>query len=270
MIRIEVQKIQEIQQEKQNDQQYQSENISSGLQNQQCFDETLTNSTTSDNLLISIQEYIYEDTVEGQLKQRLQLKPDSQIVFENGHEVDLASLQSLHIPSLKTFKFVRYYKEQSKRWIQIFLCEHENCTKQFKKWHNLFDHLRSHTQEKPFVCPVDGCSQPFTQRSNLNKHMKIHKNKCYLKCSECKKFFTKSKLLNHFLTHQGLVDQDEDLIENNYSNQINNQISNEKYTSLSSDANTTQKFSLPLEGVENLKIINMECGTLNFRSGYLI
>ncbi|CDW81463.1 zinc finger protein 410 [Stylonychia lemnae] len=149
-----------------------------------------------------------DDTVESNIKKRLGLSLTCQIIFEDGHDVDLAQLQNLHIPSIKTFKYVKFYKEHSKRWIQIFLCEFQNCQKSFKKWHNLFDHLRSHTQEKPFICPVDGCSQPFTQRSNLNKHMKIHKNKCYLKCSECKKFFTKSKLMTHFLGHQGICEEE--------------------------------------------------------------
>ncbi len=132
----------------------------------------------------------------------MRLHPSVKIMIEDGSSMDLESMKSLRLPSLRTFKFVRYYKEQSKRWSQMFLCEHENCDKSFKKWHNLFDHLRSHTHERPFACPVLGCSQPFSQRSNLNKHMKIHKNKCYLTCSICKQQYTRAKILKHFNTHR--------------------------------------------------------------------
>jgi len=96
--------------------------------------------------------------IEDKIRQRLRLKPSMRISFEDGANIDLEHLKSLKLPSLRSFKYVKFYKEQSKRWSQVFLCEHGECDKTFKKWHNLFDHMRSHTQERPFECPVDGCS----------------------------------------------------------------------------------------------------------------
>ena len=77
---------------------------------------------------------------------RLRIPSDSKIIFEDGNDVDFSQLEkNLHIPKLRTFKYVKYFKAESKRWTQIFICEHEKCDRSFKKWHNLFDHLRSHT-----------------------------------------------------------------------------------------------------------------------------
>lgn len=136
------------------------------------------------------------------IMQRIGIPYDTKMLFEEGTDVDLSTLEkSLHVPNLRTFKYVKYFKPESKRWTQVFLCEFHGCQRSFKKWHNLFDHLRSHTQEKPFVCPVLGCCQPFTQKSNLNKHMRIHRNQCFLKCSLCKLLFTRAKLMLHYQNH---------------------------------------------------------------------
>lgn len=150
---------------------------------------------------------------------RLSIPAGTRMVFEEGAKVDISALdKNLPIPSLRTFKYVKYFKEDSKRWTQAFICEYQQCTKTFKKWHNLFDHLRSHTQEKPFTCPVFACCQTFTQKSNLNKHMRIHRNKSLLRCAKCKQMFTKQELMPHYHHHCGR--------NNNTSLGINNAITN--------------------------------------------
>lgn len=108
----------------------------------------------------------------------------------------------MFLPSLKSYKYVKYKRSDTKRWSQIFLCEFLNCDKSFKKWHNLFDHLRSHAQERPYNCPVNGCKHTFSQKSNLNKHMKAHKNKNYHQCAECKETLTRTKLFQHYMQHK--------------------------------------------------------------------
>lgn len=40
-----------------------------------------------------------------------------------------------------------------------------------------YDHLRTHTKEKPFKCPIEGCDIAFAQKGNLNRHVKSHENK---------------------------------------------------------------------------------------------
>ncbi|CDW72730.1 UNKNOWN [Stylonychia lemnae] len=143
-----------------------------------------------------------EETIDDGIKRKLGLPLSTQIRVQEGIDLELNSVQQIHVPAIKTFKYVKYYKESNKRWLQVFICEYNQCSKTFNKWHNLFDHLRSHINERPYICPVDKCSQPFTQKSNLNKHMKTHKNKYYLKCSECKEHWAKSRILEHFKVHK--------------------------------------------------------------------
>ncbi|TNV81930.1 hypothetical protein FGO68_gene8953 [Halteria grandinella] len=76
----------------------------------------------------------------------------------------------------KKFLFVKFLKPKARRWSQCFVCQHKKgkCNAIFKKWHNIFDHIRSHTKEKPFRCRAPGCLLAFSQHSNLIKHQKIH------------------------------------------------------------------------------------------------
>lgn len=124
----------------------------------------------------------------------------TEVIVEAGETVDLSSLElKFHIPSIRQFRYVRSYRCDSKRWTQLFICEYPECDLVFKKWHNLFDHLRTHSKEKPFPCPVDECPKGFTQFSNLKKHVSSHSRKLYLKCSKCKKMITKARILSHFM-----------------------------------------------------------------------
>ncbi|TNV86248.1 hypothetical protein FGO68_gene11531 [Halteria grandinella] len=72
------------------------------------------------------------------------------------------------------------------------------CGKIFRKWHNLFDHLRTHTGERPFVCPVANCSDSFKQYSNQLKHLNTHKGQNPLPCKICGTPYPRSQILDHF------------------------------------------------------------------------
>ena len=53
--------------------------------------------------------------------------------------------------------------------------------------------------------------------------MKIHRNKCYLKCSQCKVLFTKAKLMIHFQSHYSKMvnnEGSEDLIDDEEESEI--------------------------------------------------
>ena len=71
----------------------------------------------------------------------------------------------------------RFKNPETKRFLKVLKCDFEGCDMKFRKWHNLYDHLRIHTKERPYTCPFAeqlGCNLTFTQRSNLNKHIKSH------------------------------------------------------------------------------------------------
>ena len=56
------------------------------------------------------------DSLENRLKLRLKFPPSVKIIIEEGSELDLDRLKDLRLPLLRTFKYIKYYKEQSKRW----------------------------------------------------------------------------------------------------------------------------------------------------------
>ena len=48
---------------------------------------------------------------------RIGIPYDTKMLFEEGKDVDLSTLEkSLHVPNLRTFKYVKYFKPESKRW----------------------------------------------------------------------------------------------------------------------------------------------------------
>ena len=51
-----------------------------------------------------------------------------------------------------------------------FKCPIDGCEKQFKRMCNYKDHVRVHTQERPFSCPV--CGFGFSQMGNMTRHAK--------------------------------------------------------------------------------------------------
>lgn len=93
------------------------------------------------------------------------------------------------MPCTKKFRIFTFKNPKSKRYIKILKCDHEDCGKHFRKWHNFFDHLRIHTNERPYCCTVPGCNYSFTQRANLNKHIEVHGGVKRFGCPHCPKMF---------------------------------------------------------------------------------
>ena len=125
------------------------------------------------------------------------------VSIETGESFDLRSVNiKKHVPDTKQFRIFTYKNPRSKRFIKVLKCDHEACDKWFRKWHNFFDHLRIHTNERPYVCDHPGCGFSFTQRANLNKHVEVHGGVKRFQCPDCdKSFYTNFNLKSHRRTH---------------------------------------------------------------------
>lgn len=52
--------------------------------------------------------------------------------------------------SCDLYRIFSYRNDDTKRPVKFFHCDHQGCHKILRKWHDLQNHLRSHTKEKPF------------------------------------------------------------------------------------------------------------------------
>ncbi|CAG8525361.1 11931_t:CDS:2, partial [Racocetra fulgida] len=81
---------------------------------------------------------------------------------------------------------------------------HIGSGKPFTKRHKMYNHLRTHTGERPFVCSVNGCGKRFSRPDSLTTHVKTHSNHRPYICSfkGCNKAYYHSRSLRkHEKTH---------------------------------------------------------------------
>ncbi|KAK7890273.1 hypothetical protein LTR67_008158 [Exophiala xenobiotica] len=85
-------------------------------------------------------------------------------------------------------------------------CHWEGCDKAFDRQARLKEHLRSHTNERPFTCPYSDCDKAFLRDSHLKHHVKsAHENVRDHKCTweGCDaSFATGTRLRRHIETHE--------------------------------------------------------------------
>lgn len=82
-------------------------------------------------------------------------------------------------------------------FLRLFQCKFQGgCHRVVQSPSKFYDHLRSHTRERPFVCH---CGVAFVQRANLNKHQQhIHDGERPFECEDCgRRFSKKFNLGNH-------------------------------------------------------------------------
>jgi hypothetical protein len=75
-----------------------------------------------------------------------------------------------NMPETSEFEVYVYVNPDSLRALKFYKCS--LCKrKPFHKIHNFFDHLRTHTFERPFHCKIQNCHRQFSQKCNLKKHV---------------------------------------------------------------------------------------------------
>jgi uncharacterized Zn-finger protein len=154
----------------------------------------------SEGLQLSPNETSYQTTVEelrGECPLFKDMPGNISVKVQPGNKFDLSTVNINNIApkSVKDFRVFSLKNPRTKRNMRILKCDHKGCGRDFPKWHNFIDHVRTHTGERPFKCNYDGCGVGFTQKTNLNKHMEIHKGIKPYACTLCpKRFFTRFNL----------------------------------------------------------------------------
>lgn len=91
--------------------------------------------------------------------------------------------------------------------LKTHLCTYPDCGKAFNRPAKLSQHLRSHTNSRPFVCPHPPCTKDFLRQSHLKHHIKsAHSNVRDYVCDweGCgRSFITATRLKRHYAVHEG-------------------------------------------------------------------
>ena len=120
-------------------------------------------------------------------------KQIKEVSLKHNHKL---TKEQMYEKMLKPFKHkkIKTYDFKLHRHIITYVCDYENCGKEFAKTWNLLDHVRMHEGIKPYQCQK--CGKEFTQKGNLKKHLLIQHSKQSLdqrkkfKCTICQCSYT--------------------------------------------------------------------------------
>ena len=92
----------------------------------------------------------------------------------------------------------RHFEEVHKSE-RVYTCQY--CTKKYKRWEHLLNHLSSHEKDKPYKCHI--CTATYAQSSGLYRHLQSHKTDVIpYTCAQCgKEFSRRDHLRVHMVTH---------------------------------------------------------------------
>lgn len=140
---------------------------------------------------------------------RHKLSADSTVAVVSGRDIkpELFGYQS-HVPANKNFIFFYIVPDSLKpaQFKRLLICNRgqegtgEKCEHARMDFSKFFDHLRTHSGERPFVCPIEDCKAQFSFKGNLNRHMVVHESIQKFVCPHCdQRFSLKQNLQKHML-----------------------------------------------------------------------
>ncbi|KAH3674899.1 hypothetical protein WICMUC_002972 [Wickerhamomyces mucosus] len=103
-----------------------------------------------------------------------------------------------------------------------YKCLISSCGKAYSRPSLLAQHMRAHSNERPFKCP--NCSKSFLRESHLKTHSWTHSDDKPIKCSYCSKtFVTNQQLWRHIKSNHPDIDlSNEQIVHSNNKNNYNN------------------------------------------------
>mmetsp|Transcript_4521 Transcript_4521/g.4236 ORF Transcript_4521/g.4236 Transcript_4521/m.4236 type:complete len:150 (+) Transcript_4521:185-634(+) len=140
------------------------------------------------------------------IKARFQLPSFSAILIEDGI-TDILGQQLYiwkgHIPSTVKYKVIKLVDSFMTTQHTFFVCQEKGCLKVTNKRGIIYEHLRFHTNEKPFRCPLVNCDLRYGQKYSMKYHFFSAHDRATYKCRVCfQKFFRKKRLFKHFQIHR--------------------------------------------------------------------
>uniref|UniRef100_A0AAZ3Q8J6 C2H2-type domain-containing protein n=1 Tax=Oncorhynchus tshawytscha TaxID=74940 RepID=A0AAZ3Q8J6_ONCTS len=104
---------------------------------------------------------------------------------EKDHRRTVCSQHFSHAPALRKHMLVTHPGEMPEKH-----CICSVCGRRFTKRNNLYKHMRTHKEERPFSCNI--CGKKFNSSGNLSRHNRTHTGQKLYSCDLCDKSFTQS------------------------------------------------------------------------------